>query len=667
MSAVAQCQVCAPATVRLFKTSTISSWSGIPHISKSCFALNSGTQPRFYSPCSQTRTISTLFSLHRLNCTPFRRASTLLTFPGPHPPTFTSFVSRQRRFLVLRTVKMTPEDDKPSDVQNTGSTPGPQPAEATDQPTESITTEAPENSQGKPSKGQATKKQKRKYEKREMWQEKGEEEGKGKRKGKGKGKKEKKPPLTHFLCIPLVTNESRPLLEEALRKFESDVVNNMEQSRTGSLALKSGGVKYVSEGHGKHEKGFNAGEAENFGGQPQNTSVGANPEPLLRLPSRAVRPVGTLHLTLGVMSLTTPERVQKAVDVLNDLNIVHLLDGKTQEQQRELEQGTETTQEHHEDEEDGGVSLVSPPGVGASHDPSEKDQNGKNEIEMELAPEPNMQHPHPDTPPIPNVVRRTPNAEDEDQPSSDPQHFTRAASTAPFIPLSFTIRSLVPMKSPKKTTVLYAFPEDSTNRLLPLGTAVRDTFTDNGVMIPDDRPLKLHATIVNTIYARPGGRRGDGMPENKEQVTGENVQIGLGVKEGDNVEAASESEQEGDEGQTTVQAGPTEGVVAPENDEAQGREQQSIPSKEPSRQGERLSAAVRAASSRSSQKRRENEPVRFNATEVVEKYKEFVWAENVRVQELAICKMGATKIYGEDGSICDEQYEKVASIPFPES
>ena len=85
---------------------------------------------------------------------------------------------------------------------------------------------------------------------------------------------------------------------------------------------------------------------------------------------------------------------------------------------------------------------------------------------------------------------------------------------------------------------------------------------------PDDRPLKLHATIVNTIYAKSGGRLGQGL-------------------------------------------------------------------------------------------------LRFDATEFVERFKDSVWAEDIRIEKIAICKMGAKKLFTPDGKIVGEEYEMVASVDLP--
>jgi len=86
-----------------------------------------------------------------------------------------------------------------------------------------------------------------------------------------------KPQLTHFLCIPLVTPHSRPQLQKSLATFKEDVTT----SKTPEL--------------------------------PNG------------IPEKAIRPLGTLHLTLGVMSLTTPEQVGSALKCLKDLKLSEIL------------------------------------------------------------------------------------------------------------------------------------------------------------------------------------------------------------------------------------------------------------------------------------------------------------------------------------------------------
>jgi activating signal cointegrator complex subunit 1 len=85
------------------------------------------------------------------------------------------------------------------------------------------------------------------------------------------------PRLTHFLCIPLITPVSRSQLQRSLTTFRDKC------SRVRTSDLPDG------------------------------------------IPDQAIRPLGTLHLTLGVMSLLTEERVQSALKVLNELNLKDLL------------------------------------------------------------------------------------------------------------------------------------------------------------------------------------------------------------------------------------------------------------------------------------------------------------------------------------------------------
>lgn len=65
------------------------------------------------------------------------------------------------------------------------------------------------------------------------------------------------------------------------------------------------------------------------------------------------------------------------------------------------------------------------------------------------------------------------------------------------------------MHDPKCTSILYAIPHDRTERLQRFTEALRDAFAGAGLMVAEDRPLRLHATVVNTVYARSrSGRYG---------------------------------------------------------------------------------------------------------------------------------------------------------------
>ncbi|SPO03420.1 uncharacterized protein DNG_06103 [Cephalotrichum gorgonifer] len=224
----------------------------------------------------------------------------------------------------------------------------------------------------------------------------------------------KRPPLTHFLCIPLVTPASRPELSASLGSFRRE----------------------VSEAN----------------------------ERCFRVPDGAVRPLGTLHLTLGVMSLPEVERVEEAAAVLRGLKAGDILAEKASE-----------------------------------------------------------------------------------------------------------------------ATVLYAPPADGDGRgvLQPFCERLRAEFLAAGLMVEDRRPLKLHATIVNTIYVRGGERGAKGK--------------GKGGKGG------------------------------------KGR----------------------------------RKAMTLDASNLLDRYEDYVWLERFAVDRVAICKMGAKEVEpveGEEGDGDGAAYEVVAEV-----
>ncbi|KAJ1338540.1 activating signal cointegrator complex subunit 1 [Microdochium nivale] len=188
-----------------------------------------------------------------------------------------------------------------------------------------------------------------------------------------------RPAPTHFLCLPLVTVLSRPQLAKSLGAFAADVAS------------------------------------------PDSFAV----------PEQALRPLGTIHLTLGVMSLAPggSSGLDGAIALLR--------------------------------------SLVPSPAVSALLRPSQ------------------LQNPN------------------------------QAPAPAPTTPsLAITLKGLHSIQPPAKATVLYAPPADDGGALLQLCQHLRSAFQEAGYMDKEDRPLLLHATVVNTIYVK-GGRSKSGGPGKK--------------------------------------------------------------------------------------------------------------------------------------------------------
>ncbi|KAI0378305.1 kinase A anchor protein [Hypomontagnella monticulosa] len=189
-----------------------------------------------------------------------------------------------------------------------------------------------------------------------------------------------RPPPTHFLCLPLVTGVSRRQLSASLSAFSADVTSQ------DSFAI----------------------------------------------PEQAIRPVGTLHLTIGVMSFPKDEGLDKAVALLKTLVPRKIVASV---------KGAEATA---------------------------------------------------------NIADSAPKSGDTTKEPLGP--------TSPL--LTVTLKGLHSMqKTASKASVLYAPPTDSEGILLRFCESLRSSFQEAELIAVEDRPLLLHATIVNTIYVK-GNRRG---------------------------------------------------------------------------------------------------------------------------------------------------------------
>jgi activating signal cointegrator complex subunit 1 len=312
----------------------------------------------------------------------------------------------------------------------------------------------------------------------------------GKRRvGGGRPTGQKKPPLTHFLCVPLVTPESRPQLEASLKLFKDQVSPPAPEANQA-----------IEKAEGNDSKDGDV--------------------VLPYVHSRSIRPVGTLHCTLGVMSLDQ-EKLTEAISLLQSIDI-HAMFKTTTEQSKGASEASFTT-----------------------HDST----SGKlASLEKPITP--------------PTLDR-------------------------PDRPFKVELKGLVSMHSAKSTSILYSSPADETGRLLPFCIALQNMFKDKGFIV-DDRPLKLHATIVNTIYVK--GRKG----QSKGNAWASN--------------------------------------------------------QEPKAQGHGPNA---------------NAPLKIDATPILEKYEDFVWAKDVMLDRVAICEMGAKKILDETGNVRDEEYTEVANFALP--
>ncbi|MCJ1381555.1 hypothetical protein MMC17_004666 [Xylographa soralifera] len=176
--------------------------------------------------------------------------------------------------------------------------------------------------------------------------------------------------------------------------------------------------------------------------------TGSDDEESPQIPEKAIRPLGTLHLTVGVMSFQSRERLDAAVAFLQSFDVYGLL-------KRAAESAIEQSNNCPASSRDGSHLI--------------------------------------------NEVIKAPQGE----------------GAVP--PLVVSIKGLQPMHKPSSTSILYASPQDSSFRLQHFCLALQAAFTEAGFLMPETRSLLLHATIVNTIYAKEHRKRTAGGGHGKQE------------------------------------------------------------------------------------------------------------------------------------------------------
>jgi activating signal cointegrator complex subunit 1 len=259
-------------------------------------------------------------------------------------------------------------------------------------------------------------------------------------------------PPTHFLAFPLINSHSLPQLSRALRQFQ--------ETTTAPRPLRP------SEARAR-ERQRNEETPER---DVRTTTHEIAPDALQQstaqlkiIPEKAHRPVGTLHLTLGVMALEDDNAIQRATALLKGDAFRDLLRGSSQEvnvmapsvgncQTLSSLRGAEKA----------------PEAVGTSTDAAEQVAEAIQTLHRPISP-----------------------------PIKDTQKTDTAHSQ-----LCIDLKGLGIFPSPTKARVFYAEPHDPAYRLQSFAEAVRAHFVDAGIIRKENRKLTLHATIANTKYVK---------------------------------------------------------------------------------------------------------------------------------------------------------------------
>lgn len=342
---------------------------------------------------------------------------------------------------------------------------------------------------------------------------------------------ERKAPLTHFLCLPLVTANSRPQLERSMQEFR-DILSVDQSNSTISPERMHRGSDFNKE----------------------EVLPGVHP--------KAIRPVGALHCTLGVMSLDE-ERLRRAIVLLENLDIIGLLGGDSSGQERS-DRST--------------ISSTSTNSKSAGSNSSNRTKSINEQLDL------------------------------------------ISLNQLTYKPLTIDLKGLMSMHPPRKTSILYSAPQETTaedpERLFRFCLAVQKLFREQRLLVEDERPLKLHVTIVNTVYTKSRETRSKAQEETLNFLSS----------------APSFSAQPATPEMDTKIWGHTNEDDVSKND----------------------------ASRKSGPGRKANAPLKIDATALLERFKNFVFAENVVLDRLAICEMGAK--VSDDQRNLGEHYKEVACV-----
>jgi activating signal cointegrator complex subunit 1 len=212
-------------------------------------------------------------------------------------------------------------------------------------------------------------------------------------------KREKRPPLTHFLCLPLVNDISLPQLESSLSTFKAAIPSVSHTDENGSVQ------NQVSAGR-----------------------------PLI--PDGAVRPVGTLHLTLGVMSLPTKDRLEEALQFFHSLDLASIMHEAEENARKSKRFRKRSSSPRHQSDFTGAVGEH-----GDSHSSRRLEHEGDSA--------------------------------------------SAVVSRGACEPLTISLESLHALPRGRAATVLHAAPVDSTSRLYPFCVLLRNKFLEAGFLQGD--------------------------------------------------------------------------------------------------------------------------------------------------------------------------------------
>ncbi|OAP64013.1 hypothetical protein AYL99_03240 [Fonsecaea erecta] len=478
---------------------------------------------------------------------------------------------------------------------------------------------------------------------------------------------------THFVCFPLVTDQSVTQLSKSLAYFRSITTPLPLADRDATPER--------DDGHQTRRDSAAPGQSSSeVRGQYAHEALRVIPEP-------AHRPPGTFHLTLGVMYLPHEEDLERAASLLQNIDYVELLRRAESAERDEAQMSvpgerTKKTSRRGAREDANDVSpdketqlegQRGPRGLppGAAQTPSMEPPKAENSssIAEEGGQSSEAQHDARNPQPIgtgqSDTQQRQP-TRNPDTSSHGPDEkgtLYQAAQEVGAIlsspvqplkslsrdispprrvsarllqdddsrkqalphPLTISLTSLGTFPSPRSARVFYAHPHDPTSRLHRFGNLVRDIFREAG-LITETRPLVLHATVANMIYVKGKGGRGRGGRGGRRGGKGRNG-------DGGNVDAREILRLFNQGTDTNARpVGVTAAAVAASSSSSSSRSSVRAGFRDGLNESDHNNGDVDEESSAAAT---------MSTTTTTTPDRPFTWARDITIRSIRICKMGA--------------------------
>ncbi|KIV95601.1 hypothetical protein PV10_03232 [Exophiala mesophila] len=253
---------------------------------------------------------------------------------------------------------------------------------------------------------------------------------------------------THFVCFPLVTNQSVQQLKQSLAKFKEVTMPRDKNVDT-----------------------------------VQNTEVGpelTTSSSLRLLPAAAHRPPGTFHFTLGTMDLSEDADMERALRLLQEIDYSALY---SQTVAALSARGVQGDRSRHNKVDVVGEASNTDLSTASTTTTTTTSVSILSSLTRDISP-----------PRRALFTSQDSHLSPQAQPPSQSLH-----------PLQITLHSLGTFPTSRSARVFYAEPAEPTGVLQGFGELIRKVFKDEG-LITETRPLVLHATVANLIYVKGRGK-----------------------------------------------------------------------------------------------------------------------------------------------------------------